>query len=177
MAFTGFFEFTPHLLLTSPVQKHHGIFLELYWKMSALVCQRDVILLNAISVCINMVYMTSVTGHISILSECIFVYVMILIMCSQMYPETREGDQPCLPPGSFLTCSSDNTVRLWNTDAHNASLSRNLISNVSEGRPECPYSLLLPPSVGLISCKLKKVAMVCRSGPEGQHFEFTAGFY
>lgn len=73
MAFTGFFELTPHLLLTSPVQKHHGIFLELHWKMSALVSQRGVILLNVISVCINMIYMTSVTGHISILSECIFV--------------------------------------------------------------------------------------------------------
>ncbi|XP_012682239.2 mitogen-activated protein kinase-binding protein 1 isoform X2 [Clupea harengus] len=47
----------------------------------------------------------------------------------EMYPETREGEQPCLPLGSFLTCSSDNTVRLWNTDAHNASLSRNVISN------------------------------------------------
>ncbi|KAL2099090.1 hypothetical protein ACEWY4_005570 [Coilia grayii] len=47
----------------------------------------------------------------------------------EMYPESREGEQPCLPPGSFLTCSSDNTVRLWNTDAHNASLSRNVISN------------------------------------------------
>lgn len=63
--------------------------------------------------------------------------IKVFILRPQMYPETREGEQPCLPLGSFLTCSSDNTVRLWNTDAHNASLSRNVISNVSEKRPAC----------------------------------------
>lgn len=31
---------------------------------------------------------------------------------AQAYPEFKE--QPsCLPPGSFLTCSSDNTIRVW----------------------------------------------------------------
>ncbi|XP_029427460.1 WD repeat-containing protein 62-like isoform X2 [Rhinatrema bivittatum] len=30
----------------------------------------------------------------------------------EVYPE----DKACLPPGSFLTCSSDNTIRLWNLD-------------------------------------------------------------
>ncbi|XP_063040492.1 mitogen-activated protein kinase-binding protein 1 isoform X2 [Engraulis encrasicolus] len=47
----------------------------------------------------------------------------------EMYPDSTDGEQPCLPVGSFLTCSSDNTVRLWNTDAHNTTLSRNVISN------------------------------------------------
>ncbi|XP_069581476.1 WD repeat-containing protein 62 isoform X1 [Brachyistius frenatus] len=34
----------------------------------------------------------------------------------QVYPEVRDSSQACLPPSSFLTCSSDNTIRLWNTD-------------------------------------------------------------
>uniref|UniRef100_A0A671MEZ5 Mitogen-activated protein kinase-binding protein 1-like n=1 Tax=Sinocyclocheilus anshuiensis TaxID=1608454 RepID=A0A671MEZ5_9TELE len=47
----------------------------------------------------------------------------------EVYPETRDGEQPRLSPGSFLSCSSDNTLRLWNTDAQNTTLSRNVISN------------------------------------------------
>uniref|UniRef100_A0A674F5H5 Mitogen-activated protein kinase binding protein 1 n=1 Tax=Salmo trutta TaxID=8032 RepID=A0A674F5H5_SALTR len=43
--------------------------------------------------------------------------------------EVSDGEQPCLPPGSFLSCSSDNTIRLWNTDGHSTTLSRNVISN------------------------------------------------
>lgn len=31
---------------------------------------------------------------------------------AQAYPEFKE-QPPCLPPGSFLTCSSDNTIRVW----------------------------------------------------------------
>ncbi|XP_061093161.1 mitogen-activated protein kinase-binding protein 1 isoform X2 [Conger conger] len=47
----------------------------------------------------------------------------------EVYPEVDEGQQACLPPGSFLSCSSDNTIRLWNTDGHSSTLSRNVISN------------------------------------------------
>eukprot|EP00066_Takifugu_rubripes_P026554 XP_011615820.1 PREDICTED: WD repeat-containing protein 62-like isoform X3 [Takifugu rubripes] len=32
----------------------------------------------------------------------------------EVYPELSDSSQPCLPPSSFLTCSSDNTIRLWN---------------------------------------------------------------
>ncbi|XP_026085579.1 mitogen-activated protein kinase-binding protein 1-like isoform X3 [Carassius auratus] len=46
----------------------------------------------------------------------------------EVYPETGDGE-PRLSRGSFLSCSSDNTIRLWNTDAQNTTLSRNLISN------------------------------------------------
>uniref|UniRef100_A0A671LJD6 Mitogen-activated protein kinase-binding protein 1-like n=1 Tax=Sinocyclocheilus anshuiensis TaxID=1608454 RepID=A0A671LJD6_9TELE len=45
----------------------------------------------------------------------------------EVYPETRDGESR-LSPGSFLSCSSDNTIRLWNTDAQNTTLSRNVIS-------------------------------------------------
>ncbi|NXY19925.1 MABP1 protein, partial [Atrichornis clamosus] len=50
----------------------------------------------------------------------------------EMYPEMKDNNQPCLPPGSFITCSSDNTIRLWNTESsniHGTALHRNILSN------------------------------------------------
>ncbi|XP_022528685.2 mitogen-activated protein kinase-binding protein 1 isoform X1 [Astyanax mexicanus] len=47
----------------------------------------------------------------------------------EMYPENSEQEQLCLSPGSFLSCSSDNTIRLWNTDMHSTTINRNVISN------------------------------------------------
>ncbi|KAJ8353572.1 hypothetical protein SKAU_G00211390 [Synaphobranchus kaupii] len=47
----------------------------------------------------------------------------------EVYPELADGEQACLSPGSFLSCSSDNTIRLWTTDGHSTTLSRNVISN------------------------------------------------
>ncbi|XP_047383374.1 WD repeat-containing protein 62 isoform X2 [Sciurus carolinensis] len=35
----------------------------------------------------------------------------------EVYPEF-EDQRACLPSGSFLTCSSDNTIRFWNTDGN-----------------------------------------------------------
>ncbi|KAM4625238.1 mitogen-activated protein kinase-binding protein 1 [Polymixia lowei] len=43
----------------------------------------------------------------------------------EVFPEGGGGGGVCLPPGSFISCSSDNTIRLWNTDGH----SRNIISH------------------------------------------------
>ncbi|KAM6932947.1 WD repeat-containing protein 62 [Xenentodon cancila] len=34
----------------------------------------------------------------------------------EVYPELLDPTRACLPPSSFLTCSSDNTIRLWHTD-------------------------------------------------------------
>ncbi|XP_049433540.1 WD repeat-containing protein 62 isoform X3 [Epinephelus fuscoguttatus] len=45
----------------------------------------------------------------------------------EVYPELSDVSQACLPPSSFLTCSSDNTIRMWNTDPPTAH--RNLYSN------------------------------------------------
>ncbi|XP_046873401.1 mitogen-activated protein kinase-binding protein 1 [Hypomesus transpacificus] len=56
-------------------------------------------------------------------------YHSACVWSTEVYPEERGVDKPCLPPGSFLSCSSDNTIRLWNTDAHSTTLSRNVISN------------------------------------------------
>ncbi|XP_054884952.1 WD repeat-containing protein 62 isoform X2 [Poeciliopsis prolifica] len=35
----------------------------------------------------------------------------------QVYPELQDPSHASLPPSSFLTCSSDNTIRLWHSDA------------------------------------------------------------
>ncbi|XP_030262936.1 WD repeat-containing protein 62-like isoform X4 [Sparus aurata] len=45
----------------------------------------------------------------------------------EVYPVLSDASQACLPPSSFFTCSSDNTIRLWNTDPPTAH--RNLYSN------------------------------------------------
>ncbi|XP_076590644.1 WD repeat-containing protein 62 isoform X3 [Chaetodon auriga] len=45
----------------------------------------------------------------------------------EVYPELPDASQACLPPSSFLTCSSDNTIRLWHTDP--PTRHRNLYSN------------------------------------------------
>lgn len=34
----------------------------------------------------------------------------------QVYPNVTDNRQAALPPGSFLTCSSDDTVRVWNIE-------------------------------------------------------------
>ncbi|XP_062908963.1 mitogen-activated protein kinase-binding protein 1 isoform X2 [Mobula hypostoma] len=50
----------------------------------------------------------------------------------EVYPEVEDSNRACLPPCSFITCSSDNTLRLWNTESsssHGTSLHRNMISN------------------------------------------------
>ncbi|XP_038597335.1 mitogen-activated protein kinase-binding protein 1 isoform X2 [Tachyglossus aculeatus] len=50
----------------------------------------------------------------------------------EVYPEVKDGSQACLPPSSFVTCSSDNTIRLWNTESsgvHGSALHRNILSH------------------------------------------------
>ncbi|XP_040916419.1 mitogen-activated protein kinase-binding protein 1 isoform X2 [Toxotes jaculatrix] len=48
----------------------------------------------------------------------------------EVYPAGagEGGGEMRLPPGSFLSCSSDNTIRLWNIDRHNV-LNRNILSH------------------------------------------------
>ncbi|XP_011890275.1 PREDICTED: mitogen-activated protein kinase-binding protein 1 isoform X11 [Cercocebus atys] len=50
----------------------------------------------------------------------------------RVYPEVKDSNQACLPPSSFITCSSDNTIRLWNTESsgvHGSTLHRNILSS------------------------------------------------
>ncbi|MEQ2169291.1 Mitogen-activated protein kinase-binding protein 1, partial [Goodea atripinnis] len=42
--------------------------------------------------------------------------------------EGEGGGEVQLPPGSFLSCSSDSTIRLWNIDRHNV-FHKNILSN------------------------------------------------
>lgn len=50
----------------------------------------------------------------------------------EVYPELEDNNLSCLPPSSFLTCSSDNTIRLWNSGGTSefqfASFRRNIYS-------------------------------------------------
>ena len=34
----------------------------------------------------------------------------------QVYPSVSDNRQAALPPGSFLTCSADDTIRVWNIE-------------------------------------------------------------
>ncbi|XP_021089548.1 WD repeat-containing protein 62 isoform X2 [Mesocricetus auratus] len=48
----------------------------------------------------------------------------------EVYPEFEEDQRACLPSGSFLTCSSDNTIRFWNIDSSSdTQWQRNIFSN------------------------------------------------
>lgn len=59
---------------------------------------------------------------------CTAVVKTVCMFSRQVYPEQSDASQACLPPSSFLTCSSDNTIRLWHTDPPTGH--RNLYSNV-----------------------------------------------
>ena len=46
----------------------------------------------------------------------------------QVYPNVSDNRQAALPPGSFLTCSADDTVRVW---------------NIEEGENQCSTGLVM----------------------------------
>lgn len=51
----------------------------------------------------------------------------------QVYPMLENGKPAILPPNSFFTCSSDDTIRIWNLDPHmpeTASYKTNIYSHV-----------------------------------------------
>ena len=55
-------------------------------------------------------------------------------MC-QVYPKVT--DDALLPDGSFITCGSDDTIRIWNINqaiGHNTQYKRNIYSYVSAPR-------------------------------------------
>lgn len=63
---------------------------------------------------------------------CIFALVNLVLTPLppplQVYPELTDASLACLPASSFFTCSSDNTIRLWNTDS--PARHKNFYSNV-----------------------------------------------
>jgi len=56
-----------------------------------------------------------------------------------MFPPLEHeggGTLPAMPPGSFVTCSSDDTIRVWNLESNlppdnDTMYKRNIYSNVS----------------------------------------------
>ena len=51
----------------------------------------------------------------------------------QVYPVLDDSYKSSLPADSFITCSSDDTIRIWNIDSHMSTdvMKRNIYSNVS----------------------------------------------
>lgn len=63
-----------------------------------------------------------------------FNWTYFLVCSLQMYPLLEDESKALLPPGSFLTASGDDTVRVWNLNTHmpeNTAFKRNIYSNVS----------------------------------------------
>ena len=57
----------------------------------------------------------------------------MLFLCVQVYPVLDDSYKSSLPADSFITCSSDDTIRIWNIDSHMSTdaIKRNIYSNVS----------------------------------------------
>lgn len=61
-----------------------------------------------------------------------FLFHSACIWGMEMYPMLNDGQKPVLPPGSFVTCSSDDTIRIWNISSHmanNTIYKRNIYSD------------------------------------------------
>ncbi|KAH9499537.1 Mitogen-activated protein kinase-binding protein 1, partial [Bulinus truncatus] len=61
-----------------------------------------------------------------------FLYHSGCIWSLEVYPQLEEGVKSTLPPGSFLTASGDDTIRVWNLNTHmpeNTAYKRNIYSN------------------------------------------------
>ena len=58
----------------------------------------------------------------------------------EMCPPTNNVDKSVFPEGSFITCSSDDTMRVWNMDPsmpNNTSYKKNIYSEVRSLNPYC----------------------------------------
>nr|XP_054597865.1 mitogen-activated protein kinase-binding protein 1 isoform X3 [Nothobranchius furzeri] len=88
----------------------------------------------------------------------------------EVFTEGGGGGDVRLPPGSFLSCSSDNTIRLWSIDRNDV-LHRNILSNDLQ---KVIYvdnnvaSLLDADSITVTSSNTEKTGL---SGSEGQQME------
>ena len=83
----------------------------------------------------------------------------------ESYPSSKEGMKGVLPTGSFVTCSSDDTIRVWNLDPNmgtNTIYRRNIYSNVrktqkSQKKRNRKIKMLFPSlttNVVLLTCLL-----------------------
>ncbi|XP_061195023.1 mitogen-activated protein kinase-binding protein 1-like [Saccostrea echinata] len=77
-------------------------------------------------------YVWDVHDVMKISKICSFLYHSSGIWGSEVNPGITEDVKPVLPSGSFITCSSDDTIRIWNLDPHmmeTESSKRNVYSN------------------------------------------------
>ncbi|XP_060081771.1 WD repeat-containing protein 62-like isoform X2 [Ylistrum balloti] len=61
-----------------------------------------------------------------------FLYHSSSILGLEVAPPVQDGTTPVLPPGSFITCSTDDTIRIWNLENHMTETKfykRNVFSN------------------------------------------------
>ncbi|XP_077991093.1 uncharacterized protein LOC144445426 [Glandiceps talaboti] len=61
-----------------------------------------------------------------------FLYHSAPVWGVEFYPNIPDGNKSLLPPDSFITCSSDNTIRVWNMDSsssNDSNIKRNIFSN------------------------------------------------
>lgn len=63
-----------------------------------------------------------------------YLYHCACIWGVETYPELEDS---VMPSGSFITCSSDDTVRVWNLDKHR-----------SDYDADCPYQSNIYSNVG-----------------------------
>ncbi|XP_063168590.1 WD repeat-containing protein 62 [Candoia aspera] len=94
----------------------------------------------------------------------------------EVYPEF-EDHRGCLPPGSFLTCSSDNTIRFWNLENGRHGHFKNVYSDnllkvvyVEKSTQHLQDSTNLPDrsdNVGYLD--VKSGVRVMQISPDGQH--------
>ncbi|XP_069391275.1 mitogen-activated protein kinase-binding protein 1 isoform X2 [Paralichthys olivaceus] len=86
----------------------------------------------------------------------------------EVSPEGRGEGEGCLPPSSFLSCSSDNTIRLWNLDGHNTP-NRNILSHDLQKViyvDDNLTSLLDTESIGAAGGNTEKAGSLCSEGQQ-----------
>uniref|UniRef100_A0A3B3CLS5 Mitogen-activated protein kinase binding protein 1 n=1 Tax=Oryzias melastigma TaxID=30732 RepID=A0A3B3CLS5_ORYME len=100
----------------------------------------------------------------------------------EVYTDGAAEGEKLLPPGSFLSCSADNTIRLWNVDGH-AALHRNILShdlkkiiyvdddNISSlsDADSITSPLKAGPSEGQQTDPIRTGIRALRVSPDGQH--------
>ncbi|XP_046912235.2 WD repeat domain 62 isoform X2 [Dermatophagoides farinae] len=80
-----------------------------------------------------------------------FLYHSSCIWDIDVYPYNSKSSRHLLPPGTFLTCSSDDTIRIWNTEMDmNSSKASNYIYKKNFFSPELMKILYMDPDLNYL---------------------------
>lgn len=72
----------------------------------------------------------------------------IIVIHHQVYPYNSKNSRHLLPAGTFLTCSSDDTIRIWNTEVDmNSSKATSYIYKKNFFSPELMKILYMDPDL------------------------------